>query len=35
LEDQAYGPEAFAGVRKAGRLVAECFGMLVPEISLS
>ena len=23
-----YGPEAFAGMRKAGRLVAECLDML-------
>jgi methionyl aminopeptidase len=27
-----YGPEAFAGMRKAGRLVAECLDMLVREI---
>jgi methionyl aminopeptidase len=27
-----YGPEAFAGVRKAGRLVLERFDMLAPEI---
>jgi methionyl aminopeptidase len=27
-----YGPEAFAGMRKAGRLVAECLDMLVDEI---
>ena len=27
-----HGPEAFAGMRKAGRLVAECLDMLVPEI---
>jgi methionine aminopeptidase len=25
-------PEAFAGMRKAGRLVAECLDILVPEI---
>src|SRR6266481_6274382 len=28
-----HGPEAFASMRKAGRLVAECLDMLVPEIS--
>jgi methionyl aminopeptidase len=28
-----YGPEAFAGMRKAGRLVAECLDMLVGEIA--
>jgi methionyl aminopeptidase len=27
-----HGPEAFAGMRKAGRLVAECLDVLVPEI---
>ncbi|MCA0320439.1 MAG: type I methionyl aminopeptidase [Proteobacteria bacterium] len=27
-----YGPEAFAGMRKAGRLVAECLDMLVDEV---
>ena len=27
-----HGAEAFAGMRKAGRLVAECLDMLVPEI---
>jgi methionyl aminopeptidase len=27
-----HGPEAFAGMRRAGRLVAECLDMLVPEI---
>ena len=27
-----YGPEAFAGMRKAGQLVAECLDMLVGEI---
>ena len=27
-----HGPEAFAGMRKAGRLVAECLDMLVPAI---
>jgi methionyl aminopeptidase len=27
-----HGPEAFAGMRKAGRLVAECLDILVPEI---
>ena len=27
-----HGQEAFAGMRKAGRLVAECLDMLVPEI---
>ncbi len=27
-----YGPDAFAGMRKAGRLVAECLDMLVDEI---
>jgi methionyl aminopeptidase len=27
-----HGPEAFAGMREAGRLVAECLDMLVPEI---
>ena len=27
-----YGPEAFAGMRKAGRLVADCLDMLVGEI---
>jgi methionyl aminopeptidase len=27
-----HGPEAFAGMRKAGRLVAECLDMLVPQI---
>ncbi|HVY84252.1 MAG TPA: type I methionyl aminopeptidase [Caulobacterales bacterium] len=26
-----YGPEAFAGMRRAGRLAAECLDMLVPE----
>ena len=31
-KDQASWPEAFAGMRKAGRLVAECLDMLVPEI---
>src|SRR5581483_931317 len=28
-----YGPEAFAGMRKAGRLVAECLDALVAEIA--
>src|ERR1700719_841405 len=28
-----YGPEAFAGMRKAGRLVADCLDMLVGEIA--
>src|SRR5262249_34216124 len=28
-----HGPEAFASMRKAGRLVAECLDMLVPEIT--
>src|SRR4029077_10007016 len=27
-----YGAEAFAGMRRAGRLVAECLDMLVPEV---
>jgi methionyl aminopeptidase len=27
-----YGPEAFAGMRKAGRLVSECLDMLVDEV---
>ena len=27
-----HGPDAFAGMRRAGRLVAECLDMLVPEI---
>src|SRR5207302_10351983 len=27
-----YGPEAFAGMRKAGRRVADCLDMLVGEI---
>jgi len=27
-----YGPDAFAGMRKAGRLAAECLDMLVAEI---
>jgi methionyl aminopeptidase len=31
-KDPASWPEAFAGMRKAGRLVAECLDMLVPEI---
>jgi len=31
-KDQASWPEAFAGMRKAGRLVAECLDMLMPEI---
>src|SRR5919204_84604 len=29
---KVYGPEAFAGMRKAGRLVAECLGMLTAEV---
>ena len=27
-----HGADAFAGMRKAGRLVAECLDMLVPQI---
>src|SRR5215217_2079831 len=27
-----YGPEAFAGMRKAGQLVAECLDLLVDEV---
>jgi len=27
-----HGPEAFAGMRKAGRLVAECLDLLVDEV---
>ena len=27
-----YGPDAFAGMRRAGRLVAECLDMLTPEV---
>ena len=27
-----YGPEAFAGMRKAGKLVAECLDMLVEHV---
>ena len=27
-----YGPEAFAGMRKAGRLVAECLDLLAGEV---
>ncbi len=27
-----YGAEAFAGMRRAGRLVAECLDLLVPEV---
>src|SRR5262249_58759599 len=27
-----HGPEAFAGMRKAGQLAAECLDMLVPEV---
>jgi len=27
-----HGPEAFAGMHKAGRLAAECLDMLVPEV---
>jgi methionyl aminopeptidase len=28
-----HGPEAFAGMRRAGRLAAECLDMLVPEVA--
>jgi methionyl aminopeptidase len=30
-----YGPEAFEGMRKAGRLVAECLDMLADEVDVS
>jgi methionyl aminopeptidase len=31
-EIKLHGPEAFAGMRKAGRLAAECLDMLVPHV---
>ena len=31
-EIRTHGPEGFAGMRAAGRLVAECLDMLVPEV---
>jgi plastocyanin len=31
-EIKLYGPEGFAGMRKAGRLAAECLDMLIPHV---